>query len=83
VDDHTVLSNDEHFGNVSACPGGVVHVNLVHLTLKFVPEDFVRFADLIAKARAQLEHQRPARSKPRLQVVSPDSAPRETPEGDT
>jgi hypothetical protein len=83
VDDHTILANDENFGNVSVCPGGVVHVNLVHLTLKFVPDDFEKFSELIAKAHVKLQHHRAPRNKPRLQVVSPDPAKHERPDAET
>jgi hypothetical protein len=70
VDEQTILASDENFGNVSVCPGGVVHINLVHLTLKLMPEDFVRFSELIGKARLNLHQKSPARSKPHLQVVA-------------
>lgn len=73
MDDHTLLAIEEGFGSVSVCPGGVVHVNMPHITLKFVPQDFVRFAELIGKAR--LKHEAPKQSgkKPRLQLVSPET----------
>lgn len=83
MDDHTLLANDESFGNVSVCPGGVVHVNMAHVTLKFLPEDFVRFADLIGKARLQHEAPRRGGTKPRLQVVSTETLCEKPPEGET
>jgi hypothetical protein len=72
-DDQTILASDENFGNVSICPGGVVHVNLVHLTLKFMPEDFLRFSQLVSKASLSLDQKPPQRGKPRLQVVTSDT----------
>ena len=70
MDDQKILSSDDGFGAVTMCPGGVVHVNLPHITLKFLPEDFKRFSDLISKAR--LNHDRPKKieQKPKLQLVS-------------
>lgn len=71
MEDQTILANDPDFGNVTVCPGGVVHVNLVHVSLKFGPSDFVRLSDLMAKARTSFENrQRPRDAKPRLQLVS-------------
>lgn len=69
MDDQKILSSDDGFGAVTMCPGGVVHVNLPHVTIKFLPEDFERFSDLIAKAR--LKHERPKKieQRPRLQLV--------------
>jgi len=76
VDDHTVLASSENFGTVSMCPGGVVHINLPHCSLKFLPADFVKFAELIAKARIKFDQPVRSDGKPRLQIVSsePDSA---------
>ncbi len=74
TEDQTILASDENFGNVSMCPGGVVHVNLVHLSLKFLPEDFVRFCELVGKARLNLDQRPPQRGKPHLQVVTSDPA---------
>lgn len=71
-DEQTILASDENFGNVAVCPGGVVHVNLVHLSLKFLPEDFVRLSELVNKARLKLEQKPPPRGKPRLQLVPSD-----------
>lgn len=73
-EDQTILASDENFGNVAVCPGGVVHVNLVHLSLKFLPEDFVRLSELLSKARLNLEQKPPPRGKPRLQLVSTDAS---------
>ena len=82
MEEQTILASDPEFGNVTVCPGGVVHVNLVHLSLKFGPSDFVRLCDLLAKARLSFENQqRPVSGKPHLQLVSdedpeePDSDP--------
>lgn len=69
LDDQTILSSAENFGTVSVCPGGVVHVNLPHCSLKFMPSDFVKFSDLIGQAR--LNYNAPARgAKPHLHVIS-------------
>jgi hypothetical protein len=70
LDDSTVLASEENFGNVTVCPGGVVHVNLAHVSLKFMPTDFVRFSDLISKARLKFDPPRPEKGKPRLHLVS-------------
>ncbi len=73
MDDQKVLASDDGFGAVTMCPGGVVHVNLPHFTLKFLPDDFDRFADLIAKAR--MNRDRPGKieqRRPKLQLVSSD-----------
>jgi hypothetical protein len=75
LEDQTILANDPDFGNVTVCPGGVVHVNLVHVSLKFGPSDFVRLSDLMAKARNSFENrQRQRNGKPRLQLVSSEEA---------
>lgn len=73
MDEHTILASDEDFGTVSVCPGGVVHINLAHCSLKFVPSDFLKFSELIGKARLNLG-QRPqlGEAKPRLQIVPRD-----------
>ena len=69
MDDQTVLASTENFGTVSVCPGGVVHINLPHCSLKFLPSDFVKFAELIAKARVKFEQPVRPDGKPRLQLV--------------
>lgn len=70
LDEQTILANDPEFGNVTVCPGGLVHVNLVHVSLKFGPSDFVRLCELMGKARLNFEgRQRPKDGKPRLQLV--------------
>ncbi len=69
MDDHTILATEDDFGNVSVCPGGVVHVNLVHISLKFLPQDFARLCELVAKAKQNLDAPRTSVSKPRLHVV--------------
>jgi len=73
VDDHTILASDGNFGTVTVCPGGVVHINLAHLSLKFVASDFVRFSELLNRARVTYEG-RPLQvaGKPHLQLVSPE-----------
>ncbi len=73
MDDHTILADDENFGNVVVCPGGVVHVNLTHCSLKFVPEDFLKFSELIDKARRKYEAPQLTNSKPRLHLVASDT----------
>lgn len=73
MDDQSILSSIDGFGAVTTCPGGVVHVNLPHFTLKFLPEDFQRFAELIAKARMNQDRPRKIEQRPRLQVVSTET----------
>jgi hypothetical protein len=69
LDDQTILSSAENFGTVSVCSGGVVHINLPHCSLRFMPSDFVKFSDLIGQAR--LNFNAPARgAKPHLHVIS-------------
>ncbi len=70
MDDYKILANDDNFGSVSVCAGGIVHVNLTHLTLRLMPSDFEKLADLIAQARANYEHESKPAEKPRLRVVS-------------
>lgn len=72
MDDQTILASSENFGNVTVCPGGVVHVNLPHCSLKFTPTDFATFTELIGKARMSFEASRRGSAKPRLQLVSSD-----------
>jgi hypothetical protein len=83
VDDHTILAEEEGFGAVTVCPGGVVHINMPHITLKFVPADFVKFADLTARARLNFrDGHKISGPKPRLRLApSPDDAPAGGPEG--
>lgn len=81
MDEHTILSSDGNFGTVTVCPGGVVHVNLAHLSLKFVTSDFVRFSDLINRARVALgSPAQPIAGKPHLQLVSPGPPDDEPPD---
>ncbi len=77
MDEHTILADDENFGNVVVCPGGVVHVNLTHCSLKFVPEDFLKFSELIEKARRKYDTPQLTGSKPRLRLVASDPDERE------
>ena len=70
MDDQTVLASSENFGTVSVCPGGVVHINLPHCSLKFLPSDFVKFSELIAKARLKFDPPLRGDGKPHLQLVS-------------
>ncbi len=70
MDDTKILASDPNFGNVSVCAGGVVHINLPHVTLKFLPADFVRFSDLVAEARGNAQEQLGQESgRPHLHVV--------------
>ncbi|MDD3471232.1 MAG: hypothetical protein PHS86_00465 [Syntrophaceae bacterium] len=78
MDDQKILSSDDGFGAVTVCPGGVVHVNLLHFTLKFLPNEFERFSDLIAKARMNQGRPKKPEHRPKLQVVSTD--PKDEPE---
>jgi hypothetical protein len=70
LEDQRILANVENFGTVSVCSGGVVHVNLPHCSLKFIPSDFSKFCELIAKARMNFEPPLRASGKSRLQVVT-------------
>lgn len=71
--DDQILASEENFGSVTVCPGGVVHVNLAHCSLKLLPADFIRFSELIAQARIKFGPPRPTvGGKPRLQLVSPE-----------
>lgn len=71
MDDYTILASDDNFGTVTICPGGVVHINLAHLSLKFVESDFVRFSELINRARVTFgSRSQQTGGKPRLQIVS-------------
>lgn len=74
MEEHTILATDDDFGTISLCPGGVVHINLAHYSLKFVPSDFMKLAELVGKARLTLGN-RPqlTAAKPHLQVVSRES----------
>ena len=80
VEDHTILASSENFGNVTVCPGGVIHVNLPHCSLKFTPSDFVRFTELIGKARINFDSSSRTSAKPRLHLVGPDPEPPDSPE---
>ena len=83
MQDHTILASDINFGTVSICPGGVVHINLQHCSLKFVPSDFATFADLIARARLNFGKRPPlGDGKPQLHLVSrePQDSPTSEPE---
>lgn len=82
MEDNKILSSTENFGNVSVCQGGIVHVNLLHFSLKFVPSDFLKFCELIGKARLNFEQPRRSDGKPKLHVVPSDenqTAPDDTP----
>ncbi|MBI5249164.1 MAG: hypothetical protein HY912_06690 [Desulfomonile tiedjei] len=72
MEDHTILASSDNFGNVTVCPGGVVHVNLSHCSLKFTPSDFVKLSELIAKARISFDSPRKGSAKPHLQLVTSD-----------
>jgi hypothetical protein len=80
VEDHTILANSENFGNVTVCPGGVIHVNLPHCSLKFTPSDFVKFTELMGKARLNFDSSSRTSAKPRLHLVSSDPEPPASPE---
>ncbi len=71
LEDQTILADHENFGNVILCPGGVIHINLTHLSLKFLPDDFVKFSELIEKARRQYKPPGLTNEKPRLHLVGP------------
>ena len=74
MDEFSILADEPDFGNISMCPGGIVHVNLAHVSLKMNSSDFKRFADLIGRANQKLSDQsnRPVGS-PRLHVVPPNA----------
>ena len=69
LDDQTIISSEENFGTVAVCPGGVVHINLAHCSLKFVASDFLKFSDLISQARLKFDPP-PRGGKPHLHVIS-------------
>jgi len=71
VDDQIVLATSDNFGNVTVCPGGVVHVNLAHVSLKLLPSEFIKLSDLISQARIRFESPVRSAGKPSLQLVSP------------
>jgi hypothetical protein len=81
LDEQTILASEENFGNVAVCPGGIVHVNLTHCSLKFLPQDFVKFSELVG--RAILKYQAsPAQTsgKPRLHLVSSEATDEKSPD---
>lgn len=71
--DDQILASEENFGSVTVCPGGVVHVNLAHCSLKLLPSDFIKFCELITQARTKFGPPRAMGGKPRLQLVSQDN----------
>jgi len=73
LDEQTILATLENFGAVSVCHGGVVHVNLPHCSLKFLPSDFAKLCELIANARMKFDLPRRGDGKPRLQIVPSDN----------
>jgi|GEM_PF-484428 len=73
LDDQTILATSEDFGTVSVCPGGVVHVNLAHCSLKFLPSDFLKFSELMAEAQRNFDPPRRLTGRPLLQVVSSET----------
>ncbi|MGC8603954.1 MAG: hypothetical protein ACP5VS_09725 [Desulfomonilaceae bacterium] len=75
MEDHTILATEENFGAVSVCPGGIVHINMAHLTLKLLPSDFEKFSDLVAKARLNFAPPKRTEGKPHLQVVTTEILP--------
>ncbi|MGC8658071.1 MAG: hypothetical protein ACP5U1_03265 [Desulfomonilaceae bacterium] len=80
MEEHTILATEENFGAVSVCPGGIVHINLTHMTLKLIPSDFEKFSDLVAKARQNFSRPKRTDGKPRLQVVTNETSSDESPE---
>ncbi|MFH0823917.1 MAG: hypothetical protein V2B18_14295 [Pseudomonadota bacterium] len=83
MEDHRIIANAPDFGNVTVCPGGVVHINLPHMSLKFVPSDFVKLADLIAQAHRNFQATSgPGPAKPHLHVVTTPKA-KELPSSDS
>ncbi len=72
LDDQKILAAIDNFGAVTVCPGGIVHINMPHFTIKLMPSDFVKFTELIEAARRSYSSPAPKPAgKPRLQVVSP------------
>ncbi len=72
MDELKILAGLEGFGNVSVCPGGIIHINLPHCSLKFTPSDFAKFAELIAQAGLKAEaRQVRTEGKPQLRIVGP------------
>ncbi len=69
LDDQTILSSAENFGTVSVCSGGVIHINLPHCSLKFMPSDFLKFSDLVGQARLNFSAP-PRGAKPQLHLIS-------------
>jgi hypothetical protein len=73
LDDQTILATSENFGTVSVCHGGVVHINLPHCSLKFLPSDFTKFCELIGNARMKFDAPKRPDGKARLQLVPSDN----------
>lgn len=78
MEDHKTLAVSEDFGLVTECPGGIIHIHLHHMTLKFMPNDFAKLTDLLIQARAQCDLPQKTGAKPHLQIVAPSQT--ETPE---
>lgn len=72
MDDQKILASSENFGAVTVCSGGVIHINMPHFTIKFLPSDFMKFSDLIAKAKLNYDPPQKLAGKPRLQLVTSD-----------
>ena len=73
MDDQTILAVLENFGTVSVCPGGIVHVNLAHCSLKFLPSDFEKFCELVGEAQRKFDPPRRVSGRPVLQVVTSET----------
>lgn len=74
MDEFSVLADEPNFGNVAMCPGGVVHINLAHVSLKMDSSDFRRLSVLIAKAGQKLSEQSPRLpGSPHLHIVQSNS----------
>jgi hypothetical protein len=73
LDDQKVLAIIDNFGTVTVCPGGIVHVNMPHVSIKLMPSDFVKFTELIAAARINFDPPQRMSGKARLQLVTPES----------
>jgi hypothetical protein len=69
------LASDDSFGVITICPGGVVHVHLPHVTVKLLPHEFLKLAELAAHAKVALNAARPPAEKPHLRLVSQEDPP--------
>ncbi len=60
---HFLARGPQGSDSITRCPGGHIHLDYGSLTLRFDPDEFLRFAKMVAEAATQLRGDAPSKQE--------------------